>query len=513
MNRAIGLPRGLIVLGIVLPAALLLGVLLATPLDPRAVASLGLVVGILCVPLLMQWHHPMLIITWNASVLAPFLPGQPRLWVVVAAGSLLFSILARAMRREHEFLSVPSVALPLILLGAVVLVTAKFTGGIGGQSLGHEQWGAKRYLGVLGAVIGYFALVARPIPPEQARRFAALFFFTGVTAVVCDLAYLAGPRFYFLYSFFPAELAYNQVASQDTLLRFTGFAWASQAVCWGLIALYGLRGLMDLSKPWRFLLFLGCFGVGLTGGFRSTIILMLIICLTQFYYEGLFRTRYLAIFLTMGILLGTFTAAFVDHMPLAVQRSLSFLPLNVDRAARLDAEGTLDWRVTIWKAVVPEIPRYLLLGKGYAYSGTDYSLTAEAIRRGIYPTYEEALVNGNYHSGILTLIIPFGIGGTLMFAIFCWAALRVLYRNYRHSPDHLKLINTFFLSYFVARLLFYLGFYGQFDLDLMIFTGIVGLSVALNGGVRGPTEAPAVAALEPIDRPPEFSPAPARSFL
>jgi hypothetical protein len=36
---------------------------------------------------------------------------------------------------------------------------------------------------------------------------------------------------------------------------------------------------------------------------------------------------------------------------------------------------------------------------------------------------------------------------------------------------------------------FYLVFYGQFELDLLHFTGAVALSIALNNGVRGPEPA------------------------
>jgi hypothetical protein len=151
--------------------------------------------------------------------------------------------------------------------------------------------------------------------------------------------------------------------------------------------------------------------------------------------------------------------------------------------ARHDAVSTLDWRVQIWKTVVPDVPKYLFLGKGYGFSGTDYYLTQEAVRRGLYVAYEDTLVSGNYHNGILTLLIPFGIFGLLTFLFFCWCSLRLLHRNYSYGDPQFKMINTFMLSYFVTRLLFYLIFYGQFEIDLMVFTGVVGFSVALNGGV------------------------------
>jgi hypothetical protein len=104
------------------------------------------------------------------------------------------------------------------------------------------------------------------------------------------------------------------------------------------------------------------------------------------------------------------------------------------------------------------------------------SLTQEAMRQGYYNSYEDTLISGNYRHGILTLIIPFGIFGFLSFLWFCVAALGALYRNYRYGEEPLRLINTFLLAYFCARLVFYITLYGQFDLDLVLFTGTVGLS-------------------------------------
>jgi hypothetical protein len=80
-----------------------------------------------------------------------------------------------------------------------------------------------------------------------------------------------------------------------------------------------------------------------------------------------------------------------------------------------------------------------------------------------------------------------------LFSVGGW---RALYANYRYGDPQLKGVNTFLLAFFLARLSFYLTFYGQFDLDLMVFTGAVGLSIAINGGVRrkdDPATQPAMA--------------------
>jgi hypothetical protein len=471
-------------------AALMLGYLLAEPMAMRSIGMVGLFLGALAFPLLMRWHHPLTILCWNAVLVAP-LPGQPRLWVVMAVGSLFISLLNRSIRRDVEFIHVPSVAWPLVVILAITAVTAGLTGGIGGRAFGSETWGIKRYIGVFGAVLGYFALIAKRVPAERAPLYASLFFLSGATAICSDIAYAAGPSFYFLFAVLPTETAGAQAFTEDTLMRLTGVSITGQFSCYFLLARYGIRGMLEPGRWWRLLLFTGFFVMGLLGGYRSAIVLLAVILLAQFYLEGLFSSRLFPILLAAFLVLGTFTVAFVDRLPLSVQRSLSFLPINVDPMARQDALGSLDWRLQMWKVVWPEVPNYLLLGKGYSFSGVDFYLTQEAMRRGHFQAFEDTLINGNYHQGVLTLIIPFGLAGFLAFLFFAAAGWRVLYLNYRHGVPALGRYNTFLLAFYAGRLLFYFTLYGQFDSDFMVFTGLIGLSIALNGGVRGPTAPPA----------------------
>ena len=310
-----------------------------------------------------------------------------------------------------------------------------------------------------------------------------------MTAALSDLFYAAGPYFYFMYAFFPAVLAGSQAFTQDTLLRLSGVGFAAQSASFYMQARYGIRGLLDLTKPWRMLVFILTTAFSLVGGYRSIMILGLLVLCFQFYFEGLLKSRYPVMLLLVFALLSSGITAFSEKLPLSVQRSLSFLPLKLDPMATVDAQATLEWRVAIWKTVYPEIPKYLFLGKGFAYSGTDSYLATEAIRRGIARGVDEAtLIGGYYHQGILTIIIPLGIWGLLAFGWFCWSALRVLARNYRYGRDRLRPINTFLLSLFVGRLVFYAFFYGQLDQDLYVFTGIIGLSITLNRGVAKPGE-------------------------
>lgn len=496
MDRNAEIPRVALATGLIVPLAVIMGVLLVNPFAPTTIALVGLVFMVMVFPLWLRWHHPLLICLWNGAFVAFFLPGRPPVWVALAVLGFGLAVLTRSVSARAKFLTVRSVTLPLVILGLVVLVTMAVRGGIGARSLGSDMWGSKRYLTVLGAIFGYFALTSQVIPRDRAQWYAALFFLSGTTAILSDLVFLAGPSFYFLFNFLSVDVAANQFLTVDTLRRFTGLAQLAQAGYWFMLLRFGIAGIFDLRRGWRLLVFIGLFLLGLFGGFRSSIILLGVLFLTQFWYERLLRTRLFPIVLVCGLLVGMFVVGYAERLPLSMQRSLTFLPVKVHPMARQDAEGSLQWRISMWKVVIQDVPQYLWLGKGYIFSSVDLFLIHESIQRGFFELYEETLVTGNYHNGLLTLVVPFGLPGAAAFGWFLFVGWRVLRRNYLYGDADLKNINTFLIAYFSARLFFYVFAYGQFDLDLMVFTGLIGLSVSLNGGVcrpPGPGQPPALA--------------------
>lgn len=490
MSKESSLFSGLMVFGICVPVALFLGYMLATPLEATSMVIIALTLFLLLIPILLKWHHEALIISWNLALVAFFLPGSPAVGYLVGGLSLLFSVAKRTLLRQADSIHCPSVSIPLILLAGIVLITAQQTGGIHARAFGSDAWGAMRYFQVLGAIVGYFAFVGQPVAPHRAKLMAGLFFLSGATSVIPVLIALAGPGLQ------PLSVAFTQTSIMSTdrtifsenLQRFIGTMFLSQAVGCFMLLWFGIRGILDWHKPWRFITFASMVALGLLGGFRSFLIVFGIISLVQFYFEGLVRSRFFLWFSMAGIIGLVLLFAFAEQLPMPVQRSISFLPVQIDPAVRLDAASTWDWRLEMWRKTLPIVPRYLLLGKGFNFDGTDYYLTSLGASRGIAQSYDAAMISSDYHQGILTLIIPFGIWGLLAFFAFCVASLRVLYRNYRYSPPELRSLNTFLLSYFVGRLIFYIVFYGEFYLDLGLFTGAIGLSLSLNGGVRQEAE-------------------------
>lgn len=504
----IGLPRNILIYAVALPLALLVGYLLATPFQLSSLAIVGLVLAVLVAPIFLQFHYPLLLFSWNAIFIVVFLPGRPNLWMVLAGISLGLAVLTKVLNKEVRFQNVPSITWPLLFLLFVVLVTAKLTGGIGLRSLGSATYGGRKLVYILVAVVGYFAISNFQIPQNKVSRYTGLFFLSGLTAAIPNLLYVAGPAAWSLFYIFSVDFALNQAfddfglgAGSVRLTRLTGVSGAALAAFAYALMRFGLRGILTFRKPWRLALLLLVCALSLLGGFRSALIILALVCIVQFCAEGLHRTRLLPYILVALVIGGAALVPLAPKLPLSAQRALSILPLDIDAAARADAQASLDWRLDMWKALVPDIPRYFWIGKGYALSPTDIYFTNEATRRGLMKGHEAAAITGDYHSGPLSVLLPFGIFGMIGFVWFIAASIHVLHRNYRYGvPEHQK-INTFLFAYFVARIIFYLIGFGAFSSDLALFAGLVGLSVAVNHGVRQPPEylarAPAPLALAP----------------
>jgi len=489
MSNASALFRSLLVYGLCLPLAVFLGYLLANPLDFETITVVVIIFSVLAIPLLLRWHHVWLIATWNMTALLFFVPGKPQVWMGLAAVSLLISILQYTLNRRMKFLSVPLVARPLLFLTVVILLTARLTGGMGMRILGGDAQGGKKYFIIFAAVLGYFAITNRRIPPQRAGLYVALFFLGAATMAIANLPGMISPAFNFLFVVFPvADVDFftnqNSVTRQTgALSRLGGFCPMSQAVIWVLFARYGMRGVLDGSKLWRLATFCFFLLVGMSTGFRGAIILLLMVCASLFYLERLHHTRLLVPVVFGGLAVAALVLLFATRLPFTYQRSLAFLPgIHLDPIARMDAESTSEWRLKMWREVIPQIPQYLLIGKGYSFSGAEMALARGEL--------EGTELVGNYHNGPLSVILPFGIFGVIGFVWLLAAGVRVLYRNYQFGDPAYYHANKFLFIYFVVKIVFFCFVFGGFESDLPMFLGLLALSISLNGGVAKPIVVP-----------------------
>ena len=497
------LPKSLFIFIFCVPLAIVLGFILATPLDRTTLMIVAGCFLMLLSPVLITSHHTLLVVSWNAYVNAFFMPGQPYIWMPMTIVSAFFLVLTRTLNRgKIASLNVSSVTWPLLILLVVSYVTSLFTGGVGSQALGSEIYGGKRYFFLWAAIAGYFVLSNVPIPENRRQLLAGLFFLSSVTAAFSNLAFMLGERFYFLFLLFPVEWAMTQAASEagiSAFVRIGGLAPLSGAVLSFALLRWGFRGTLDIRRPYRLALFLLAFAAALMSGFRAILLLALLTCLFQMIFEGLTKTRHILLLVVTILTCGVFLVPLAKKLPISAQRCLTLLPLDLDRGAIDEARGSTDWRLEMWRVAVADIPRYLPFGKGYAIDPKDLYFAQQSISLRSSSPYETALVAGDYHNGPLTVILPFGIWGVLAFTWFCISAIRMLWRNYRYGDPTIQNINTFLLCAFCAKLVFFIFIFGAFYLDLSIFTGIAALSVSMNRGMaRAPARAPLPVPIVPV---------------
>jgi hypothetical protein len=499
MTTSPKLLQSLIIYLICLPLALFLGYMLTDPLDLRTIGMLGIVILIITTPLILKFHHAVLVFLMNASMVAFFFPGRPRMWLVGVALSILVCWTHRALSQHYRFISVPELTRPLIVLLLVIFATAQARGGFGVRALGGSVYGGNKYFYLVGGILGYFALTGVKIPPRRAVLYVGLFFLSGVTNIVGDLFQLAPSWSHFFFLVFPPTKA-GVVGGEFGETRWGGVPQAACAVFYFMLARYGLRGIFMPVKPAR----LACLGLvfilSLLGGFRSTLISLILVFSLQFYLEGLHRTRLLPAAILALALAAPICVAFAEKMPRTIQRSMAFLPINIDPAVKIDTERSSEWRLNMWRDVVPMIPQYLLLGKGFAMSPREFE-EAQALQRMKALSGDQlgAAIAGDFHNGPLSVIIPFGIWGALAFIWLIAAGVRVLYRNCKNGDERLRTANTFILAWFLTRLVMFTFVVGAIQYDLVFFASLLGFSVSLNHGVQRPAVAPARA--QPVNIP------------
>jgi hypothetical protein len=202
--------------------------------------------------------------------------------------------------------------------------------------------------------------------------------------------------------------------------------------------------LIALVKPLWLMLILVAVAASLMGGFRNGIMIVgLTFLLGIAYHSG-----------GIGVLLSSFMGMIgvallaainlLAPLPPNVQRALTFLPGTWEERYKVDAEGSTEWRVEVWKEALLT-DRWIhnkWLGDGLGFSAAELSAQMndrEGARAGIsgFSAHRESiLANGDYHSGPVSSIRVIGYIGLLVFLL---AQIRLavhahhLITRYRHT--------------------------------------------------------------------------------
>jgi hypothetical protein len=162
-------------------------------------------------------------------------------------------------------------------------------------------------------------------------------------------------------------------------------------------------------------------GIGISGH-RGAVISFVVFLLCYVTFQNRrFPVRPLSFILFGSAVLMTVFANWGSHFPLAVQRAFSWLPFaDISYLAEKSAAGTLR-RFDLWRELITDyVPRYWLIGRGFAFSTRDLFSVSAA-----HSAIESFKVTNNYHNGLLVLLVNLGIGGMFFgYALLVGGALR-----------------------------------------------------------------------------------------
>lgn len=468
--------------------AAFLGYTLAQAQGAQSALVIGAAFGLVLAPLLVRGHQAVLLFAWNSTLSLHLLPGSAPAWLMLGGVTLAILFFQRALVRGGEFNLVRAMTLPLIIFSLVVIVTMLARGGLGVQWLGSGALaGGRKYIYILGAIIGYFAISLQKVPLDRVSLYVSLFYLGGLTGFLGPLgAYLGGPFSYLMMFFNPIE---GVAAAQDAF-RVKGFSYVGNAIFGFMLARYGFGGVFHTHHVWRPVVLVLGMVIGMLSGYRTLLVLYAGTLGLMFLLEGWHRTKWTFVWLVTGSLFMATLYQATPHLPTPVQRSLAMLPLPVEPAVRMEATGTIEWRQGLWDNLKHDLPTYFWVGKGVAISRVEMEWAETLSRFGGKP-WDYAYITGEHHNGFLSVTIAFGVWGLLALLWVFGAGGWLLWRNWRHGRPELAKVNALLLSSYLCWLVLFFTYWGTLYWSLRDFTGILGLSVAINHGLAArprPTE-------------------------
>ena len=102
--------------------------------------------------------------------------------------------------------------------------------------------------------------------------------------------------------------------------------------------------------------------------------------------------------------------------------------------AMQNATDTTIWRIEIWRLALSDFWNYALIGRGLAW---DTSGWTNLFYSDWYASPTFFYANHNYHSGIVTLFIDYGLRGSVFWLYFQLLSIKQLFKNF-----HLALKNS-----------------------------------------------------------------------
>lgn len=415
-----------------------------------------------------------------------FVPGYPSPWYAVTPVVTLM-LLSRFLMRKAEFRYRFCWMDLLMVLQILALVQAYLRNPTGLAVLGStDAIGGRPYMDYSMAIFAYFLLASVKTDMRTVKRvilcmvilsFADQFLMAS-TSFSGTLSQAVG-KFYSNvdYSSNAAGAAYSFDLGTT---RFTSLAGLGVVLSQILFSFNRPLECFLPFRPLRFLWTLFTIAVIMLSGFRSNLIKM--IC---FFVAGtVIRRKPIDFILAAApavILLSAILIVGPKSLPMAAQRTISFLPIEVDASIRESAEGSSDWRFEMWRLVLTS-DRYIknkILGDGFGFSAAEQEAQTQdalGLRKYSGDSIDAFIAKGSYHgwhveairfTGAMGLVV--GLLILFVFARHAWVVI-----NYHHGTEYFPFV-VFIGIPFLIEPFFTLFVFGSYKGSFITYIAMSGM--------------------------------------
>jgi hypothetical protein len=363
-----------------------------------------------------------LFLTTAAKLALPGLPGgltfSHLLQLTIIGWSIVYTALSGIKSKGRDPVST---IFFLFLLNMLLII---FVRGTGMSITGGATYGGGGYIRMAISLLFYSAATKIHLTEKQIRLILFGMLICSTVPLLAQWSIKAtGGATGFLSNFISmsssdvAEGSY--LAKEDALVRWnTG----------GLNTTLMMAALVVPAIRKRTLLSWGLIAVAvylnLMSGFRGRMIGQGVILFVWLVYDSKNRQATFFKLAALGVLGWVVVLVILPVLPLAAQRALSFLPFVsehiTDPSVARTAQGSIDFRVDIWDMAWKEVPKYLLIGRGFSEDITQFAW----LQRYWYQSVEFFYYMHNYHSGPLSLLLDFGLAGLFLGVAFMWKVSR-----------------------------------------------------------------------------------------
>jgi hypothetical protein len=469
-------------------SALVFGYFLAADLLTIAL-MISSVTWLLLLPYHAQLAFKLAVGTFGSALILAFLPGRPYFWefaAVLAWSGVVMTLVMRTQAPEFKQTVRENRWMYVGMAGyVVVLIVTMLHTGFGLRILGSEQVGGRFYFQQL--VCAIFPLLFAMVRVEESTllRLIKWQWLLSATYVVSDFVFSIAPDQFWVIRYF-LELAsdawnFEVQNLQFGIRRFQSLAFFGQGFIFFLLIFYSLRDFFRFRAVWLLPVALGTVAMSLLSGHRWVVA---ILCFTLFfcgYAQRFFTWPNLAFAAGVLLVILSFVYACSDRLPLAFQRSVSFLPgVRIQNVTRIDADNTLQLRRRMFVVGLDLIPQYLWMGRGFARYMDDWGASYD-------PTTITAHIHqGKYYNGFIGLMINTGLFGTFFMLLFVLAGCRVAWRIMLHlrrygCEDNFSRVCSVVAANWMANVLAFLFLHGDSEYAMRTFSLQAGILLVCRG--------------------------------